>query len=246
MKLVINEKLIKRNIKIGQYTALGGLVIIGIAIYYAIQFFINPDSISETTNYVLIGVMLFGFILAQISMYYGNRWGRKPRLDERITSALKGLTYDYTLYHYVTPTPHVLVGPAGIWVLTAFYQRGQITYENGRWKQKAGGVGYNYMRIFGQENLGRPDLEAKAEAERLRRHLEKLLPGEELPPIQALAVFTDEQADVQVSEAPIPALPLKKLKEFIRKQAKEAPLPKAEVEKIRAVLPKETGKRKEA
>jgi hypothetical protein len=238
MKLVTNEKLIKRNVKIGQYTALGGLVVIGIAIYYAIQFFVDPGSISEKTNYVLIGVMLLGFILAQVSMYYGNRWGRKPRLDERITSALKGLTYEYTLYHYMTPVPHVLIGPAGIWALTAFYQRGQITYENGRWKQKASGLGYNYMRIFGQENLGRPDLEAKAEAERLRRYLAKLLPDQELPPVQALAVFTDEQADVQVNDAPIPALPLKRLKEFLRKQAKDKPLAKADIERIQAVLPK--------
>lgn len=237
MKLVTNEKLIQRNIKIGQYTALGGLAVMGIAVYYAIQFMRDPSSISEKSNIVLIGVMLVGFIMAQVSMYYGNRWGRKPRIDERLTAALKGLTYEYTLYHYVTPVPHLLVGPAGIWVLTAFYQRGQITYEKGRWRQKASGLGYNYLRIFGQENLGRPDLEAKAEAERLQRHLARLLPDQPLPPVQAIAVFTDEQADVQVQDAPIPALPLKKLKEFFRKQAKENPLPKADLERIQAALP---------
>lgn len=237
MKLVTNDKKIKRNVKIGQYTSLGGLVVIGIAIYYTFQMFINPEEITEQINYVLIGFMLVGFILAQISMYYGNRWGRKPRIDERITAALKGLTYEYSLYHYITPVAHLLIGPAGIWVLTAYYQRGLITYENGRWKQKASGLAYNYLRIFGQENLGRPDLEAKAEAERIRRHLSKLLPGQEIPAVQAAAVFTDEQADIQVTDAPIPALTLKKIKEFMRKQAKENPLSKAEVERVKAVLP---------
>ncbi len=239
MKLVSDEKKIKRNIKIGQYTALGGVIVIAIAIYYSVKLFQNPEDISNSFSYWLVGIMLAGFILAQVSMYYGNRWGRRPRIDEKVTAALKGLTFDYTLYHYVTPVPHLLVGPAGIWVLAAYYQRGLITYENKRWKQKASGLGYNYLRIFGQESLGRPDLEANAEADRIRRHLEKLLPGQELPPVQALAVFTDDQADVQVTEAPVPAMTLKKMKEFLRKQAKENPLSKEDLERIKAVLPQE-------
>ena len=64
----------------------------------------------------------------------------RPRVDERLTAALKGLTKDYTLYHFLTPVNHLLVGPAGVWIIEAYYQRGNIVYEGNKWKQKGGGL----------------------------------------------------------------------------------------------------------
>ena len=37
MKVVTNAKLIKRNAKIGQYTSIGALVILGIGLYHIVQ-----------------------------------------------------------------------------------------------------------------------------------------------------------------------------------------------------------------
>src|SRR4030065_43049 len=76
---------------------------------------------------------------------------------------------------------------AAIWVLIPRYQRGTITYEKGRWRQKGGNL---YLKIFAQEGLGRPDLEIGGEVEAVTRYLKKLLPEREFPQIQAALIFT--------------------------------------------------------
>ncbi len=228
MKIVSNEKLIKRNARIGQITSLLSLGVLGAGMYVS---FTMPEQFN-----LAIGALLVGFLLSQVGIYFGNRWGRSPRPDEQLDRGLKGLPGDYTLYHYSTPVANLLVGPAGIWVLMPYHQRGRISYDGKRWRVKGGGFAQSYMRLFGQESVGRPDLEAGAEIDKLKRHLSKQMPGQEIPPIQAALVFTDENADIQAEDAPVPTMPLKKLKPFIRKQAKEAPLPAKEIKRINAVF----------
>jgi len=177
-----------------------------------------------------------GFSLSQVGIYFGNRWARRPRPDERLNQALKGLDRSYTIYHYSSPVSHLLVGPAGVWVLLPRHQRGLITYERGRWRQKGGGLGLFYLKLFAQEGLGRPDLDVQGEIEALQRHLQKALPEAELPPIQAALVFTNELAKIEADDAPIPTLPVRKLKEFIRKQAKERRLSAEKVGALQSAL----------
>ena len=71
MKVITNPKLIKRNKKIGQITTLVALGILGLGLYVS---FAKPENIALT-----FGALLVGFILTQIGVYYGNRWGRSPR-----------------------------------------------------------------------------------------------------------------------------------------------------------------------
>jgi hypothetical protein len=159
-----------------------------------------------------------------VGIYFQNRWGRSPRPDETLNRALKGLDSKYSIYHYKTPAAHVLLGPSGVWVLLPRYQQGTITFKDGRWRQKSKGFMQGYMRLFGQEGLGRPDMEVNAEIAGLRRHLEKNLPeGVEVPEIQSALVFTHPRAEVNVNpEESTPAftVPVDKLKELIRKTAK--------------------------
>ena len=216
MKIISNEKLIKRNAKIAQYTGLAGLLVIIGSIY---MFFTQPQQFA-----LVWGAVLLGFILSQIGIYFTNRWGRRPRPDEHLTMALKGLDNNYTLYHYTAPTPHLMVGPAGVWVLLPRYQKGIITYQKGRWRQRGGGFMVNYMKIFGQEGLGRPDLEIAAEVESVQNFFQKKLPDLEIPPIHAALVFTDENVQITAEEAPTPTIQVKKLKEMIRKKAKSKAL----------------------
>jgi hypothetical protein len=182
---------------------------------------------------------MVGFILSQVGIYFGNRWGRSPRVDERITAALKGLTKDYTLYHFLTPVSHLLVGPAGVWIIEPYYQRGTIVYEKNRWKQKGGGFLLNYLKIFAQEGLGRPDLEVQADLETLGEALKKSL-GDDLPPLNASLAFFDPRAVLQADEAPFPTLKLDDLKDFLRKKAKENPLSPAQLKKVIDALPQES------
>ena len=229
MKIIKNEKLIKRNAKIGQFTSLGALAVLGVGMYIS---FTQPELFVWA-----VGALLLGFTLTQIGMYFGNRWGRSPRPDEKLDAGLKGLHKEFNIYHWTTPVSHLLVGPAGIWVLLPYHQRGQVSYRKNRFKMSGGGFLQNYMRLFGQEGIGRPDLEAESEINSIHKMLAKEIDEEEIPEINAVLVFTADGVEIEAEEAPMPALPLKKLKDFMRNKAKEKPITAQDLEKVKAVLP---------
>ena len=228
MKIIKNEKLIKRNSQIGQWTSLGALVILGGGMYLS---FSKPQLFS----YSLIALVV-GFMLTQVGMYFGNRFGRSPRPDEKLDAGLKGLPGDFTMYHYVTPVSHLLVGPAGIWVIVPMRQRGKVSYVKNRWKLTGGGFAQSYMSIFGQEGLGRPNLDLQNEVYAATKYIGQKMEGVEVPEIQGILVFTHDEVEIEANDAPIPAMPLKKLKEFMRQKVKEQVLSPTTLLAIKAVL----------
>jgi hypothetical protein len=228
MRVVSNERRIKRNARIGQIATYTGLIVLAGGLVINLRY---PEQIALSW-----GALLVGIVVSQVGMAMNNRWGRSPRPDEEISKALKGLTQDYTLYHYVTPAHHVLIGPAGVWVLAAYPQKGEITYENGRWRHKSAGRGFFLRKLFGQEGLGRPDLEIGSEIESLDKYLQKSLPDGESPPVQAALVFTSSEVHLDADKAPVPSLPAKKLKPFLQKQAKENRFPKEKASQIDEII----------
>ncbi len=232
MKIIKNEKLINRNAKIGQYTSLGALVVLFVGMYISFK---KP----ELFTWSLIALVA-GFIMTQIGMYFGNRWGRRPRPDEQLDTAFKGMPGEFSLYHYMTPVSHLLVGPAGVWILLPYHQKGKVVFKNNRWKGSGGGFLQAYMRIFGQESLGRPDIEASSEMASMEKFFKKNFEeGETVPPINVALVFLDPDIEIEAEESPLPVMQVKKLKDFIRKMAKEQPFPQLELARVREVLPKE-------
>jgi hypothetical protein len=224
MKVITNERLVKRNARIGQVATVGGLLILvgGMVISFR-----NPSYASLAWV-----ALLLGFALSQIGLYFGNRWGRHPRPDELLDQGLKGLSDQYSVYHYVTPAAHLLVGPSGLWVIMPYYQGGKIIYEKNRYKQKGGGVMQRYLRIFGQEGLGRPDLEASAAVESIDKFIKKNLPDGEIQEPNVALVFVNDRAQLEVENAPVLTLPLKELKNTIRKSAKANPLSPERIKQI--------------
>ncbi|MEA3352151.1 MAG: nuclease-related domain-containing protein [Chloroflexota bacterium] len=231
MNIIRNEKTIKRNAQIGKITSIVSLAVLGGGMYITFK---QPDKVS-----LALTALLVGFLLSQVGIYFTNRWGRSPRPDEQVDTALKGFNKQYSLYHYITPASHVLVGPAGVWVIITKSISGTITYdsEKGRWKKKGGGLLSIYLKIFAQESIGRPDLEISSETEALQRYLVKQLPDREIP-IRATLVFTHPDVDVQVADAPNPTLHAKKLKDYLRKAAKGNPISSNDVEAVQEVLEK--------
>jgi hypothetical protein len=228
MKIITNETLIKRNGRVGQVaTIIGLLVLIGGMIIS----FIMPTYASLAWVALLIG-----FALSQIGLYFGNRWGRHPRPDELIDQGLKGLNDQYSIYHYMTPAAHLLVGPSGLWVIMPYYQMGKIVYEKGRLRQKGGNIMQKYLRLFAQEGLGRPDIDANAEIQAILKYLKKQLPDNVLPEPQVALVFTSERVDLDVEDCPVLTLPVKKLKEAVRKAAKNKPLAPEMIQEINALF----------
>lgn len=231
MKIIKNEKLIKRNSVVGQWLSLGALVVLGLGMYIS---FTKPDLFT----YSLI-CLLVGFIMTQVGMYMGSRWGRSPRPDEKLDSGLKGMHAEFTLYHYTTPASHLLVGPAGVFALLPYHQHGKIFFEKNRWKMKGGGFLQGYMRIFGQEGIGRPDLDAENELITMRKFFRKHMDEANSPEVKAILVFTSDEVELDAGDSPIPAMKLKQLKEFIRQNSKNRVLTNTQITEITGLFVKE-------
>lgn len=229
MKIIRNEKIIKRNNRIAGIGILGGLASVIASIIISLQF----------QNLIVwsYAILFIGFIFLQLGLYFMNRYGRKPRPDEALDAGLKGLDDRYTIYHYNSPVPHLLIGPVGIWILLPYFQNGTIVYEKNRWRLKGGGFFAGYMRIFGQENLGRPDLDSDAEADSMVKFFKKYLPDMEIPEINKVIVMTSDQIKIEVTESPIPIVQVKKLKELIRKNAKKKDFKADQIQTIKNFLP---------
>ena len=229
MKIIKNEQRIKRNAQIGSWTSLAAMAVLGLGMYIS---FTRTDLII----YSLIA-LIAGFTLTQVGMYMGNKYGRSPRPDEKLDTGLKGLSNDFSIYHYTTPVSHLLVGPGGVWVLMPYHQRGQVTFKKSRWQISGGGFMQGYMRIFGQEGLGRPDYEIEGEVSALRKYLTKQMDDAEIPAINAVMVFTNDGVEIEAAETPIPALKLKQLKEFIRQKGKGKLISQTQLTAVKAALP---------
>jgi hypothetical protein len=231
MRIIKNEKLIVRNGKIGQWLSLAALAVLGIGMYIS---FAKP----QYFTYSII-CLVVGFIMTQVGMYMGGRWGRSPRPDEKIDAGLKGLHSEFNIYHYSSPVSHLLVGPSGVWVLLPYHQRGKVSFEKNRWKMKGGGFLQNYMRIFGQENLGRPDLDAENEVRTLQKFFAKKMDESDIPEIKPILVFTTDEVELDAGDSPIAAMKMKQLKEFLRQGGKNRALSSEQITEITELLPKE-------
>lgn len=230
MKIIRNDKLIRRNARIGGIATVVGLALLlgGVIFTFSLK-----DSTQVGWSWLLL---IAGFIASQLGVYFGGRFGRSPRPDELLDRALKGLDERYSVFHYTTATSHLLVGPAGVWIFLPRHQGGKIAYAKGRWRQSKAGCVQAYLRFFAQEGIGRPDLDIQVEVQSLLKLFQKKHPGIEAPPIQTALVFTNEKVELEVDEAPVPSIPAKELKEFIRKKAKETPFPMTRVKEVVAAL----------
>lgn len=229
MKIIKNEQKIRRNAQIGSWTSLAAMAILGLGMYIS---FTRVDLIV----YSLVA-LIAGFTLTQIGMYMGNKYGRSPRPDEKLDAGLKGLQNEFSIYHYTTPVSHLLVGPAGVWALMPYHQRGQVTFKKNRWQMSGGGFMQGYMRIFGQEGLGRPDDDIAGEISALKKYLSKQMDAEDIPAINAVMVFTSDGVEINAEDTPVPALKVKQLKEFIRQKGKGKLISQTQLAAVRAALP---------
>lgn len=210
MKIFTNQKTVERNSKIGRYSGIASLAILAGGMYLSFRY-------QEQVWYSLAALIL-GFTLSQVSIYYTTRFGGSSRPDQKLNEALKGLDDRYAIYHYSSPVSHLLVGPAGIWCLFPYHQKGVITYneQKEKWQRKGGNF---YLKFFAQDSIGRPALEIEAAQKNLRKELSKI-PDFEIPEIRAGLIFTHDQAEVNVENAPCPTLHMLQLKKVIRKEAK--------------------------
>lgn len=234
MLVIEDDKLIKRNKRLGQIISIVAVAILIGGMYIT---FTMPDRFGLSLTALLVG-----FILSQIGIYFTNRFARPPRPDQQISNALKGLDKRYALFHYTTPASHLLIGPAGVWILRPKFVKGNIVYQRNKWRQKNAGFLSGYLRLFAQEGIGRPDLEYYSEKRALQQILERHLDEEEMPDIHGAVVFTHPDATVNIEEEddlPVTTMHGNKLKDFIRKEAKNSTTSQTVTDKIIDIFKRE-------
>ena len=192
MKIVRNDKLIKRNKTIGNVMSIVGIAIL----VFGLVLSFNP---SPTKTLISFIALIVGFIIAQISTYFVTRFAREPRYDEVISANLSKLGNEYTFYVYSTPIAMALVGPAGIWIPVPTAASGEISFDK-RWKQRGGSF---MLKLFGQENIGRPALDIENNEKELRKTLAIEMPEEQIPPIKGILVVMNPETTIgDVAGAP--------------------------------------------
>jgi hypothetical protein len=118
------------------------------------------------------------------------------------------------------------------------YQSGIVVFDKKRWRAKGGGFVQSYLRLFGQENIGRPDLESEAEIDSTKRYLQRVLPdGTEVPQVHSALLFAHPKVELQLNDAPLPALTPKDLKDFLREKSREKPIGDLTLDQVRKALP---------
>ncbi|MDP2965681.1 MAG: hypothetical protein Q8N39_06540 [Pelolinea sp.] len=230
MKISNNNRLIQRNKRISQIVLYSALALLVIGLIWS---FTGADRTQYTIAYI---ILIPAYILVQISIYLANKWGRSPRPDEIIGLSLKGLNDQYTLYNYNTGVPHLLVGPAGVWIINPYHQIGIITYNSGknRYEQKGGA---NFIaKLFGQESLSNIEKESKIARRVFEDYKKKNNISFDVEP-KIVNIFFSEKADVNAKNAPEITIHSDKLKEMFRSQAKLNLLRDEKINQIRSQLP---------
>ncbi|PKO21955.1 MAG: hypothetical protein CVU38_12015 [Chloroflexi bacterium HGW-Chloroflexi-1] len=204
MQISTNERLIKKRSRLGAYASLAGLgvLVVGTIVSFRSQYI-----------WVTFVAIIIGVTLAQYGSYSLRRWGRSPRPDQVLTTALKGFDDRYHFYAWSLPAPYVLLSPQGIYSFTTRDQTGQITVTGSQWHHKftLGRV----LLLFAQEGLGNPTSEALDNAERMIAWIKSALPDVSVA-VNPVIVFIAERAQLQITAPAVPVLEPKGLKKWLR------------------------------
>ncbi|WP_119072895.1 nuclease-related domain-containing protein [Aggregatilinea lenta] len=216
MRVVTNEALLKRNRTISHvlfFASLGGMAL---GFFYTWS---NPASSSASSLSCLLLPTLLLMTITSVRM--ANQWIREPRPAKALQEALKGLGSRYTLFNYLLPAHHVLVGPEGVFLLHTVWQEKSYRVSGKKWSGDGGMINrlMGYMR---QDLLGDPFREATYEAQQVQRVIDKLAPDSGVT-VQPVVVFINAKARVEAEDPDLPVVygdPKKKpsLRQFLREQ----------------------------
>jgi hypothetical protein len=209
MQTIVNEAKIARGARLGKIATFAGLgfLVLGLIVSLMLQ----------TGGFIWIsfGCLLLGILVSSLGTMNMNRWVREPRADQALAQSLKGFDDRYRLYSYFLPAPHVLLSPAGLFVLTPMGQDGAIRYDGQKFRRDFSAV--RLLRFMADEGLGKPFAEADSQVRAMQKLLDENQAGEDVE-IQNVVVFYNPRAQLDVSDPPRPVTIPKGLKKALRKQ----------------------------
>ena len=213
MRIVRDNQYVKERQKRAKLSAIFGfLALVGT---FPVAFLMQGN-----TGFVLFTYMLLlaGFVLFNRGMRGVGKWShnqRHVREDLALDSHLNELSDRHTLIHFAQVDGgiinHLLVGPGGVAVITSTDFPGPVEVTDDRWR-KAGPM-MARMFTFSGPQLGSPTREADKDFALVEATLEQA--GQDVD-IYTSIVFTASTADLTVSGASHPVMPVDELANFIK------------------------------
>jgi hypothetical protein len=235
MRIVIDEKKVKRQALIGRITLFGSLaILIGGLLLTLFGQQLGLFDLNNLGVFYLIytAILVVGFGVSRIGMYYGNRYLAAGRPEMVLREKLKGLDRKYALMFFKDPTDYLLIEPGGVTVFIVKSQQGKVSFKDGKWKSRQGVLSYWLGR---EEPLGNPTEEATEALEKVTAIFKEKLPTLRIP-LRAVIVFSNPKAVLDIEPAPYRILTADDLKDFLRGEGKQDDLPKSIQRQMRAAL----------
>lgn len=199
MRVVINEAQIKRNRQISHLLFFLSLAGMGIGFFYT--WTAEPNSTASQMSCIILPVLM---LMTLTSVRMANTWIREPRPVDVLSEALKGLGRKYTIFHYLLPAPHVLIGPEGVFTITTIWQPGPYRVAGKRWHGDEG-LMRKVMGYLRQDLIGNPFSDAAYHAQQVQRIVDKVAPGQGIE-VQPLIVLINPAANIEIEDPLFPVL----------------------------------------
>ncbi len=224
MRVTTNPKLIQRRSRLGMMASFGGIAVLAVGMF---------ASFRQQYMWVSLAALLIGFVLAQFGSYNLRRYGRSPRPDQVLETAMKGFDDRYHLYAWTLPVPFALLSPQGIYTFTTRDQSGEISVTGSTWRTKFSLA--RVLAMFGQEGLGNPTADAQAQAAKLGEWIKAKLP-DVAAEVRPIVVFIDSRAKLDVNEPTVPVLDVEGIKKWLRGGGKGAYLKNADLKALETLF----------
>ncbi|MBN2304585.1 MAG: hypothetical protein JXQ72_08920 [Anaerolineae bacterium] len=197
MRVVINQAKIDRNRRFSHILFFVSLAGMGVGFFYT---WTQPSNSSQMSC-MLLPILL---IMTLTSVRMANTWIREPRPVDALAESFKGLGQKYTVFHYLLPAPHVLIGPEGVFCIHPVWQDRKYRVSGKKWYGDEGMVRKlnGYMR---QDLLGNPFAEAQYQAQQFQRMVDKIAPDQGVE-VQPLIVFIHPNANIEIEDPLFPVL----------------------------------------
>lgn len=199
MRVVTDKKFIPSRIRESRFLTWGGLALLVIGWI---------SSFNSTWILFSLLALIIGFPLFNSGRYLATRWGMRPRPDEVLEDALKGLDQRYTLYNYIqgVPVEHFLVSPVGVYVIETRHQMGRFEVhgdpakDRDRWSRVVKSPVARFLiwtRSFSEGALGNPSNDLRVKTAQMRKYLAENLPAD------ILQASGQSETEEEVEETPI-------------------------------------------
>ena len=208
MRVINNDRAIRHRARLGQIANLAGLVVLGGGLAISL---LRP----QWSMYTL-GLLVIGVIASQYGIVTSYRYARKPRPDEELANALKGLDDRYRLYNYFLPPYHVLLTPRGLYVFVTRGIGGKVIAEGRKWREQRKFSLGRILRLFSPESLGNPVREAEWDRDALQEWVRQHADGLEVE-VEPVVVFLSAAADIEARNPVVQPVRAKVLKESLRR-----------------------------